>query len=342
MKKRYTWILALMLGGSLAACSDDDAPGADEAKFISYSIRGYQEKAVIDADRRTVYLQLPDTVTNGAGMCPEFEVSPGAMLTMDREEQRSGTRTLDFGQVQLYTLTSANGRISDRWYVNVTNNDYTAKYGIGNFLTYSCSNDGPRDFYRQQQHSGEYSDVNCGPACGVMAALFADPSFEGTVEEARRERPTNADGGIWWYDNTAQAYLSDHGIRSYWWNFGQWDSHEEILDQVCIELDWGAIALCCLDISWITEQRFPEKGYRADKYYHTNGWDAGHFVILKGYRVVNGKVWFEVHDPWGLDMTYADGTPMGANRYYRADEVIGSNLYWNYGWMLFVPPHDKQ
>lgn len=341
MKKRYTWLLGLILGLSFSACSDDDAPGAGEAKFINYAIRGYNEKAVIDADRHTVYLRLPDTVTNGEGMCPEFEVSPGAILTMNQEEQRSGARTMDFSQVQLYTLTSANGQRNDRWYVNVTNNDYTAAYGIGNFLTYSHSNNGRGDFYRQQQHTGEYSDVNCGPACGVMAALFVDPSFEGTVEEARRERPTNADGGTWWYDNTAEAYLYDHGIRSYWWNFGGWDKGD-ILSQVCIELDWGAIALCCLDISWITEQRFSDKGYHADKFYHTNGWDAGHFIILKGYCVVNGQVWFEVHDPWGIDMVYADGTPMGANRYYRADEVIGSNLYWNRGWMLFVPPHDKQ
>ena len=339
--KKYTWLLALMLGFGFTACSDDEATCTGEAKFISYSVRGYNEKALIDADRHTVYLQLPDTVKSGAELCPEFEISPGSVLTMDQEEQQSGSQTLDFSQMQLYTLTSANGQ-SARWYVTVTNNNYTATYGLGNFLTYSCSNNGREDFYRQQQHSGEYSDVNCGPACGVMAALFVNPSFEGTIEEARRERPTNADGGTWWYDNTISAYLKDHGIRSYWWDFGNWSNKDDILRQICMELDWGAIGICCLDISWITEQRFADKGYHTDKYYHTNGWDSGHFIILKGYRVVNDEIWFEVHDPWGLDMTYADSTPMGANRFYRASEVIPSNLYWNSGWILFVPPYDKQ
>nr|MDE7074463.1 hypothetical protein [Odoribacter sp.] len=310
--------------------------------FVSYSIRGYQEKATIDAKEHTVFLQLPDTVRSGANMCPEFEVTPGTIVTMNLEEQKSGAETLDFGNMQIYTLTSADGK-SDRWYVNVTNNDYTASYGLGNFLTYSCSNNGKGDFYRQQQHTGEYSDVNCGPACAVMAALFIDPSYSGTIEEARQERPRNPKGGTSWYDNMISGYLYDHGIRTYWWEFvtDKWDVNHAI-EQCCTELDWGAIAICCLDIYKVKEQVFQDKGYHTNKYYHTNNQESGHFLIVKGYCIVNGEIWFEVHDPWGLDMSYEDGSPMGANRYYRAIEVFTSALDWNNRWVLFVPPYDKQ
>lgn len=340
MKKIYTLFILFFTAFGFVACSDDD-DNSQPAAFVSYSIRGYQEKATINAKEHTVFLQLPDTVKSGANMCPEFEVTPGTIVTMNLEEQKSGAETLDFGNMQIYTLTSADGR-SDRWYVNVTNNDYTASYGLGNFLTYSCSNNGKGDFYRQQQHTGEYSDVNCGPACAVMAAIFANPEFKGTVEEARAERPIGNDGDTWWYPYMIREYWNNHNIDWYWWNFsGDYYSMDIIREQFQIELDWGAIAVCCLDISRISEQIFQSKGYHADKYYHTNSSDSGHFLVVKGYCIVNGEMWLEVHDPWGLDMVYSDGTPMGAKRFYRAEEVFDSILYWN-TYVLFVPPYDKQ
>ena len=338
MKRIYALLILFATVFGFVGCSDDDR--CEPAAFVSYSIRGYQEKAVIDARQRTVFLRLPDTVKSGANLCPEFEVTPGTVVTMNLEEQKSGAETLDFGDMQLYTLTSGDGK-SDRWHVTVTNNDYTASYGLGNFLTYSCSNNGRGDFYRQQQHTGEHSGENCGPACAVMAALFVDPSYAGTVEEARQERPTNGDGGILWYDNTISGYLYDHGFSCFWRNFGEFDIRTP-MEEVLLQLRWGAIAVCCLDIYQVREQVFQDRGYRADKYYHTANSGSGHFIIVKGYRVVSDEVWFEVHDPWGLDMVYADGTPMGANRFYRASEVLESTLAWNRNWVLFVNPWDKQ
>lgn len=50
---------------------------------------------------------------------------------------------------------------------------------------------------------------------------------------------------------------------------------------------------------------------------------------------MNGKTWFEVHDPWGLDKKYSDGTYCGANRYYAGEEVA-TCIKWNI-WTVVVP-----
>ena len=82
-----------------------------------------------------------------------FSVSDGAQASINRVVQKSGTGALDFSDVVLYTVSNADYSVKTRWRVVVTNNDYTARYGMGNFLTASWSNNGtaPGGFYMPKE-----------------------------------------------------------------------------------------------------------------------------------------------------------------------------------------------
>lgn len=334
--------LCLMLAVTLLAfltpaCSENDEPSGDSsnADFTSYSVSGFDAKADIDPENRTVYLQLPSSVTDLSALRPEFTVSDGATVSINYEPQTSGTMEMDFSDLVLYTVTSADGSTSRRWRVTVTNNSYTSKYGMGNCLTAEVSNNGsdPSGFYMQQQHSGPNSADNCGPACSAMALRWAYPNSRITVEDARNETPlSEIDGGVWWYPRDIYNFLNNHGVWAYYWNF--WDtSFDYYIQTVCEKLDEGNIAISCLKMSNVSQQTAASKEYRTHKYYAGSN---GHFLLIKGYRVVNGVTWFEVHDPWGLDMVYSDGSPVGANRYYLAREVATSINHNS--WTIIVPP----
>ena len=99
----------------------------------------------------------------GEKLTPEFTVSDGAQASINREVKTSGAEQMDFTNMQLYTVSTPDYNVSSLWHVIVTNNDYTASYGLGNWLTAGLSNNGnsSESFYMEQQHTGTYSDENC-------------------------------------------------------------------------------------------------------------------------------------------------------------------------------------
>lgn len=335
--KNVCLLLIPLLAFLATSCSDDESPVGENSKadFTSYSISGFDVKAQIDAENSTVYVQLPYSVTDLSSLRPEFTVSDGATVSINYEPQVSGASEMDFSNLVLYTVTSADKSTSRRWRVTVTNNSHTSRYGMGNCLTAEVSNDGssPDGFYMQQQHTGANSDDNCGPACSAMALKWAYPDSRYSVEDARNETPySEIDGGIWWYPRDVYNFLNNHGVQAYYWDF--WDSTFDYYVKTIRErLDEGNLAISCLKMSNISQQTAASKEYRTHKYYPGSN---GHFLLIKGYRVVNGVTWFEVHDPWGLDLKYSDGTPYGSNRYYLANEVATSINHNS--WTVIVPP----
>ena len=333
--KTYLWLVVLAV--CLAGCSSgDDEQALLETNFTSYKIKGYENaKTTIDVATLTITVQLPSDVTTGENLVPEFTVSQGMQASINRVVQQSGANSLDFSNEVLYTVSTPDYSVKSRWHVIVTNNDYTARYGMGNFLTRWWSNNGtnPDGFYVQQQHTGEYSDVNCGPTCAVMALKWRFPDYKGSVEEARNTAVySEIDGSTWWYPRDVFNCLVRNGADNvYYWNF--WGAnYDGFINTVCNLLEGGNLCIVCLNNGNIKEQMALKKEYHTNRYY-TGG--SGHYLLIKGYRVVNGTLWFEVHDPWGMDMKYSDGTYYGANRYYRGYEVA-TTIDWNI-WTVVVP-----
>ena len=83
----------------------------------------------------------------------------------------------------------------------------------------------------------------------------------------------------------------------------------------------------------ITEQQALSKGYHTNRYYPGG---SGHFLVIKGYRIVNDEIWFQVHDPWSTGDTYPDGKLLGEDRFYLAYDVAYC-IDWNY-WTIVIPP----
>ena len=340
MKKFLKRSVLLGLIFLAAACSTDPIDEVLEhgADFESYSIENYESSEIsktIDKKNHTILIQLPSELKDGSGLRPKFTASKNATVTMKGNPQTSGTVTLNFNETQQYTITSEDKQVANRWEVTVTNNDYTIPWGLGIILAEECSNNGSCDFYFQQQHTGPYSDNNCGPTAAVMAMKWYDSSFTGTVEKAREEIPSSEKaGGLNWYPEDVYNYIERHGAKPYFLDFNK-SSYAEYVHAIREKLQEGCIAICCINMSSVTISENPDSEQRVNKYYPGT---FGHFLLIKGYKEMagTGKTWFEIHDPWGLDKKYTDGTFVGANRYYLALEVAKC-IDWN-KLTVVIPP----
>ena len=184
---------------------------------------------------------------------------------------------------------------------------------LGNDLILYAGSNRTYDWYIDQAHTGDHSMSNCGPTSVAMAAKWADEAFEGTPEKARDAfRP---EGG-WWYSDDIEESLKLFKV--------DYDSILiEDINTLRSIIDSGRIAIINNSMGYITRE--------TDTTAHTNrfyDFDSGHYLILKGYALVDQYTYFEVYDPNNWDMTYEDGTPMGKDRYYEASVFMDSIENW--------------
>ena len=327
MRLLFVGMFMLVLSGIIQSCSgSDDGSGGElqESKILSFSISGFNTEAQIDVVNRNVWLQLPETQKTGRGLVPVFTLSEGATASVSGEAQVSSQSGVNFNAVITYKVKAADGSSSD-WKVTVTNNNYTVNWGLGYFLSAEKSNNGQKEggFYQQQQHTGTYTSNNCGPAVATMAATWSDPTFSKSIEDARNAILKGQDGGINWYPSDVSSYLQSNSIpvetvQLPSTSLSQSQIREQFEARVRGYVDEEKLVVLCLNISFITYSAKQDPEFHVNKYYDAQ---FGHFILVKGYKVMDGRTYFEVHDPWGLDLKYSDGTYKGANRYYLSDEL---------------------
>jgi hypothetical protein len=160
-----------------------------------------------------------------------------------------------------------------------------------------------------------------------MAIKWADPDFTKTALDARM---TYEVSGGWWFTNDIDAYLTDnqitHAIVAL---TDQADSTAAILKQ---ELLNQQIIILCLDMNHVRASA--DVNYRADKFYTTTP-DWGHFIVLKGFKITDGELFFEVYDPFSFGLSNEDNTLKGMNRYYRFEDLAAACLpWWNYAFVI--------
>jgi hypothetical protein len=192
-------------------------------------------------------------------------------------------------------------------------------FGLGKSVSSETSNDVDYEWYIDQSHSGAHSLVNCGPASVTMAIKWFDKSFAKTAEDAR---DMYHPGGGWWYTNNIIDYLNEHSVTN----------RTIVLDQISrlkTEIDEGNIVILCLDMFFVDKFKDPE--YHINKFYHTNGPGWGHFIVVKGYKVVDGVVLYETYDPYSFDNSYLSGGLKGKDRYYSAANLDAATaIWWDY------------
>ncbi len=178
-------------------------------------------------------------------------------------------------------------------------------WGLGRTETrYVCS-DRDYEWYIDQFDTGIYGSKNCGPACCVMAAEWYKKDFPETVEQAREYYDP---GGSGWPYPTVQNYLKHIEIP-----FSVVKSVD--VSKMKEDITKGRILLVPLDMKYISA------ALKQEDRIHKYGSATTHYIIIKGYRVVDGKTYFEVYDPVSMGSTFQDGTPRGKDRYFLADEV---------------------
>ena len=196
------------------------------------------------------------------------------------------------------------------------------RYGLGKVLMAERSNNVSYEWYINQSTTGEYVGHNCGPTCITMACKWANPNFSKTVEEARNDYLTISTKGWSW--KLMVNYLIDNKIDHEMEILSDENSLKTIIDNghICI------LALKMYYIRLVKPLKMPGVEWRIDRYYDSSI-SSAHYIIVKGYKIVDDITWLEVYDPAGWQF-YDDGTFFGRNRYYRSTEVINAaNIYHN-------------
>jgi hypothetical protein len=193
-------------------------------------------------------------------------------------------------------------------------------YGLGKVLGEEHSNSVDYNWYYDQQNTGTHSLINCGPTSVTMAIKWFDEDFTGTPLDARN---TYRSGGGWWYTSDIINYLNLYDVNNYTIALSN-------INVVKDEIDDGNIVILCLDMYYVTYMEGPSY-FHYNKFYKTNAKDWGHFIVIKGYKKVDGKLYFEVYDPYSLGEKYADGSFKGKDRYYLSSDLdFATHIWWDY------------
>jgi hypothetical protein len=219
------------------------------------------------------------------------------------------------------TLTVSDGKFQDvnTRSVGVPELSVVRSYGLGKSPGNEVSNNVSYEWYLDQSNSGEHSLVNCGPASVTMAIKWIDQNFTGSAQEARN---TYRSLGGWWYTDDIINYLNSHHVNN----------RTITLDEISnlkTEIDDGNIVIICLDMFKVSY--FKDLEYHVNKFYETNGAGWGHFIVVKGYKEVDGTILYETYDPYSFNRSYMAGGLKGKDRYYSSSDLdAATNTWWDY------------
>ncbi len=190
---------------------------------------------------------------------------------------------------------------------------HSQEWGLGETVQTYVSNDRDYDWYVDQWTTGTYWSANCGPTSIEMAGRFSDENFAYTTEDARANYRTN---GGWWYDSDIHGALTQFEIPHTSSSLSSGNDLIGLLDQ-------GGIVLVNPDMSKVSMGN--EEDDHAGLYYEPG---TGHYLIVKGYVLVDGATFFEVYDPWSIGESYEGGALKGKDRYYDATSLMNAILTW--------------
>lgn len=192
-------------------------------------------------------------------------------------------------------------------------------WGLGKYESAHVSLDRPYEWYIDQAELDEEGS-DFGLACAMMAGKWYDEDFKGTLveiktycEQVKEQKHANYEG--WTYSimlsalEHAEVPCSLERLPS-----SLYKKNKVITE----ELKDGNIVIVAIRPRLITFATDPD--FHAGIFY---GGDKN-FIIIKGYRIVDNKTYFEVYDPNSQTITYDNGELVGKDRYYLRDQVVAS------------------
>ena len=325
MKNYFNYFRSLIISVLFifTSCEDEDIEPlkSDMTEIIEYKILG-QEADIQLNNNTSILITFPSDVTTADNLSAKFVLSEGAVATVNNALQESGITENNFEIPFIYKITAEDNETTNNWKVSSINNNYTTSWGLGGFQKSTVSNNKDYEWYIDQAYTGTSSFENCGPTSTTMAAKWSDSGFSYDTEYARSCYRPN---GGWWYTSDIHSYLTDNGISHRFITLS--DSPGEGTFQLLKEqIDDGKIAILCVDMYYITKESNTQ--VHVDKFYNTNTTGWGHFIVAKGYKIVDGQNFLEIYDPYGNSKTYSDNTPKGKNRYYRSEDIYKATSNW--------------
>ena len=311
---------------SFAICScnkKDDNTSSGEPAILSYRIES--SDAHVSIAQHNINIAFDDTVTSATSFTADFTLSNGCKATVNSQEQISGVSKNNYNAPFVYVLT-ANGN-SSVWTVNATNNSYSQGWGLGGFVDTANSSNRIYPWYFDQLTTGFDSLDNCGPTVVTMACKWTDSAFSKTPEDARKAYEPS---GGWWSTQDIYSYLLDNNVTCAIVNLPA--TVEDTKEFLKKQIDVHQIVILNIDMNYIRQSTSDD--YHVDKFYSTTpNW--GHFFIVKGYKVVDGEIFFEIYDPNSWGQRYPDGSFKGEDRYYRAEDVFGAaSIWWQFAYII--------
>ncbi|MEG2289702.1 MAG: C39 family peptidase [Clostridium sp.] len=205
-------------------------------------------------------------------------------------------------------------------YIKVSNpkfEDLDPSWGMGTKVTEAVSNDRDYYWYVDQWTTGKFGYINCGPTSIEMVAKWQNKDSD-IKAEVLRDKYVPEVRGVSTYE--LYNWATDYDIKVRWLNVINQESLKD-------EINKGNLVIVGLYLGDITYN--PNKKERVGKYFDV---DYPHYVIVKGYKVVDEKLYFETYDAYSSEQRYDDSEFVGMNRYYLAEEFIKSaNAYWSEG-----------
>lgn len=320
--KRHWIPVAVFFIFIINSCSKKDEIASNTTGFLSYSIEGSNARVNISSFAHIITITFPDSVISPGNLVADFTLSPGYSVSVSNMAQTSGVTANNYNTVFYYTISTSAGS-SEKWTVKPRNNDYTYDWGLGCFLYKKASVDRTYNWYIDQMNTGFDAASNCGPSDVTMVSEWADSTFTKTAADARLAYEPN---GGWWSIEDIDNYLSDNNVSH---TIIALDKDSKSLTQTIEErISGGQIAIVNLDMNGVRSAEDPL--FHTDKFYSTTpNW--GHFLIIKGYTVVDNEVFYETYDSNSWGNVYTNGDPEGKDRYYRAEDIFNAcNNWWQY------------
>ncbi len=298
-----------------SACSNDD-----NSLVVNFAYKEAMDRVYV-WDTSDIVADGQVSLTWSSDVPLDFKKGTDRKYYFILPEQNAG------GSAQI-TLTVKTGKSSGSVTktIPVAQLDPHRLYGLGYRLFEERANNVAYGWYVDQNNTGPSSNTNCGPAACEMAGRWAREDFPMTAQQMRTESGVTGN----WSTNNIATYLDINGVTNEKVDFTKFDDLKPHLDE-------GNIAILCLDIYYVrTESSSGMSEWRKDKFYTTSA-SSGHFVVVKGYKRVDGEYLLECYDPWSIGRTYLNGQYKGQDRYYRLSDILtASNVWWKYA--IIVSP----
>lgn len=190
-------------------------------------------------------------------------------------------------------------------------------------LIYAQSNDPTGDVFIAKQ----FGDVsNCGPISALMLEKYSKPELK--IVDLRKEitkarsivsgRRPEATTNSWWRMDDIKKYLKNSNVEFSAKKIPRTLSIKDNEKYMTSVLDRGNVMLININMNDIP------RGSNVNKPYLTfpllgKAW--GHFLVIVGYKKINGKIFYDIHDSYSVK---------GRNRLFNGFNIVKAIKHYNH------------